>query len=177
MPNVTLGREEEPLEDGVHLNAGFMSAMLVQLVLSGSRLSKNRREEEIVVWLAEHDETVWGRGCNDFGIRQMPWTKAGHEEEKKFVIKMVEGAKNRLGWETLGEEFKPTEEVVKIYEENLDKLAKLVGKMTVKEVNEEGYRQWVEDKEMSPGVFADGFKKCPKHGVWLYWHGCIACNW
>ncbi|UJF33831.1 hypothetical protein [Paenibacillus hexagrammi] len=101
-------------------NGGF-TVFLTVLGLSGSILATTTKEKELILWLLEHDIEVRGLGCGGFDIEDIPWEYANYENEKYFLIKVIEGAKSKLGWDTL--DYTPNEEIIF---SNLDKFIELV---------------------------------------------------
>ena len=83
-----------------------------------------------MVYLSEKDQII-GRGCVGFDIIEMPWDKETFEEDKKFIIQLINGARNKAGWERL--DYSPNEELVSYY---LDTFENLIKRMTVGDIRE-----------------------------------------
>src|SRR5262245_51957100 len=60
----------EPLR----LSNGATDVLLSILLLAGSDLATSDWEKSLVVWLAEHDQSVVGGGCVDFDLDEIAWT-------------------------------------------------------------------------------------------------------
>lgn len=54
------------------------------LVISGSILAGTNREKELIIWLAQRDQSVVGIGTVGFDIDEMPWTVNSFASEKDF---------------------------------------------------------------------------------------------
>jgi hypothetical protein len=64
-----------------------------------------------MVFLAEKNQHICGLGTVDFDIVEMPWDKASFDDDKAFMLRIIEGAKQKIGWETL--HYQPNEEFVR----------------------------------------------------------------
>ena len=216
--------EHDNPDEWLHMSNGLTAMFLFVLALSGSRLAKDDKEKELIIWIIEHDDTVYGRGCNAFDISEMPWDVNNFEKERDFIFKVIEGAKEKLGWESIEDTFKPREDwvfssldtfykLVKNFDKKyIDKEAytewkyfvpgfrlpdgypdcreenRILGLRTLKKyddlilefeqlLDQEEYREWVKHQKFPHIIMPAGFKKCKKHGTFLYWHGCIICNY
>lgn len=153
------------------MSNGGTAVFLSVLVLSGSRLAQEKKEKELIIWISEHDDTVRGRGCNGFDIEDIPWDFNNFERERSFILKVIEGAREKLGWETLHYEL--NEAFVFSY---LDTFKNLIINFDPVYIDKEAYRCWKEEGNDPRFAIPEGFTKCPKHGTLLYFNGCIACN-
>ncbi|AEV69934.1 hypothetical protein [Acetivibrio clariflavus] len=153
------------------MSNGGTAVFLSVLVLSGSRLAQEKKEKELIIWISEHDDTVRGRGCNGFDIEDIPWDFNNFERERSFILKVIEGAREKLGWETL--HYEPNEAFVFSY---LDTFKNLIINFDPVYIDKEAYRCWKEEGNDPRFAIPEGFTKCPKHGTLLYFNGCIACN-
>jgi hypothetical protein len=158
-------------DPGTHLEMsnGMTSVFIATLVLSGSTLAQTEREKEWVIWLAARDQGIFGIGTVGFCIGEMPWTQAGFEDEKKFLIRVIEGAKEKLRWDVLN--YTPREDWVM---ECLDTFHNLINLFDPQYINEEKYyHQWRKDTRK---YLSNDLPQCEKHGVYLHWVGCVLCH-
>lgn len=58
----------------------------------------------------EKDQNVVGIGTVGFDITEMPWEKGYFEEQKTFMIQTLDGALNKVGWNTL--RYEPNIEII-----------------------------------------------------------------
>ncbi len=158
-------------DEWLSMSNGGTAVFLSALVLSGSRLAKKKKEKELIVWISEHDDTVRGRGCNEFDISEIPWDFDNFEKERGFIINVIDGVKNKLGWETL--DYKPNESLVFTY---LDTFKRLLMNFKSEYIDKKAYHSWKEENKDPRVAIPEGFPKCQKHGTLLYWNGCIVCN-
>jgi hypothetical protein len=168
---IRLHPEDQNVDEWLSMSNGGTDAFLTALVLSGSRLVKNDREKEFVVWLAEHDQAVVGMGTVGFDISEMPWTVANFEAEKEFIVKCIDGALARIGWETL--DYQPNEDFVFKY---LSEFKNLILQFQKNQIDIRNYHEWIELKDDPACGIPKGFPKCPKHDTYLHFGGCIVCN-
>lgn len=139
------------------------------LCLSGGRLAKTESQKRFMVYLAERNQEFMGLGVVGFHIVEMPWVKDSFEEDKNFMLSMIDGAKNKLGWETL--DYEPNEEVVFEY---LEAFRKLIERMTVDDIEEKYLTEWLSQGTADDPVNC-GFPKCEKHDTYISIAGCQVC--
>src|SRR4051812_40523407 len=109
MSNFITNDRHDP-SDYVTMSNGLTSVFIAVLVLSGSDLAQTEWEKELVVWLAEKDQGIYGLGVVGFDIAEMGWTRDGFEEEKRFVFRMIDAAATKHRWEAL--DYRPREDWV-----------------------------------------------------------------
>ncbi len=153
------------------MSNGGTAVFLTVLVLSGSRLAQEKKEKELIIWISDHDDTVRGRGCNSFDIEEIPWDFNDFEGEKSFILKVIDGAREKLGWETL--DYEPNEAFVYSY---LDIFERLIMNFDPVYIDKEAYHCWKEEGREPMYAIPEGFPKCSKHCTYLYFNECIVCN-
>lgn len=169
------------------MSNGRTDVVLAVLVVSGSRLAASPHDAEFVLWLAQLDQSAVGFGTVGFDLSEMPWTFDGFDGEKAFVLRMVEGAQARLGWEVLN--FGTPPEVLC---GDLEQIRMLVLNMTAEDLRkaeQTRMRQYLDagsgeatakqlvapDPRRGVEMPAE-LQKCEKHGVFLAKYGCVVCN-
>ncbi|MDE7281803.1 MAG: hypothetical protein K2N36_08720, partial [Ruminiclostridium sp.] len=85
----------------VRMSNGLTDVFINVLVLSGSNLAQTAEEKRLIVWLAEKDQSNAGIGTVGFDVCEMPWNIEAFKETKTFLLNVIEGAKNKSGWELL----------------------------------------------------------------------------
>ena len=93
----------------------------------------------------------------------------GFDEDKAFMLRVIEGARQKLGWETLG--YEPNEEFVAEY---LDTFQKLIERMTAEDIIEESLTEWLSEADENDPTRC-GFPKCKIHDAYISIHGCQVC--
>ncbi|MDE5597924.1 MAG: hypothetical protein K2J04_08830 [Lachnospiraceae bacterium] len=156
-------------DDSLVMSNGGTDVFINILALSGAVIARTESEKRLMVYLSEKDQIV-GRGCVGFDIVEMPWDKETFEEDKKFIIKVVNGARNRIDWEQL--DYSPNEEIVLRY---LDTFENLINRMTVNDIREDSLNDWLSESEADAPVYCD-FPRCEKHNTFLTCFGCQICN-
>ena len=156
-------------DDSLVMSNGGTDVFINILALSGAVIARTESEKRLMVYLSEQDQIV-GRGCVGFDIVEMPWDKETFEEDKKFIIQVVNGARNRIGWEKL--DYTPNEEIVFRY---LDTFENLINRMTVDDIREDSLNDWLSKSEADNPVYCD-FPRCEKHNTFLTCFGCQICN-
>lgn len=157
-------------EDSLKMGNGLTSVFIDVLTLAGSRLAQTVDEKRLIVWLAEKDQSIVGIGTVGFGIREMPWNTEHFEENKRFMLKVIEAAENRTDWDKLG--YQPNE---KLLFPELKKFAEMISRLAVKYVLPNALGEWIMDADSDDPVIC-GFPKCEKHGILLTCFGCLFCN-
>lgn len=157
-------------EDSLKMSNGLTAVFIDVMTLAGSRLAQTVDEKRLIVWLAEKDQSIVGIGTVGFDIREMPWNTDHFEENKRFMLKVIEAAENRTDWAKL--DYQPNEEHIFWA---LKKFAELISQMTGDDVDEKAVKEWIDAAESNDPVIC-GFPKCPKHETLLTCFGCHICN-
>ena len=152
------------------LSNGALAVLLTVLGLSGSRLAETEDEKRLVVWLLEHDQSALGLGTVDIGLSELPWVRERFAEEQDFLLRVIGGAKARLGWEAL--DYRPDEARLGAW---LERLEAMVRTASPGDIEEGAAQAWLAAAESGDPV-RKGFPRCPRHGIFLTLFGCLACN-
>jgi hypothetical protein len=158
--------------ESLKMSNGLTSVFIEVLVISGSILAENNREKELIIWLAQRDQSVVGIGTVGFDIDEMPWTIESYAAERDFIIRTIAAATGGLGWERL--DYEPREDwVIRC----LEQFRLLILAFDKDSVNIDNYLEWseIEEGDDSPTI-PIGYPKCAIHDVYLSCHGCILCN-
>ena len=163
MANSITNRNHDVTEH-LSMQNGLTSVVISLLVLSGSALTNNGWEEDLVVWLASHDQAIFGRGVVGFDLSEIPWNVEQFEAEKSFLLKVIERAKSKQDWARLT--YEPREDWVI---NSLDKLYQMVAHFSEKDIDVQSALSWQAEKPTERIV-------CPKHNVLEHRYGCVVCN-
>lgn len=152
------------------MSNGYTTVVLAAILVAGSELAENRWQKLLMVWLAEHDQSIFGSGTVGFDLDEIAWTKENFAKEKSFLLDAVELAQKKHRWEVLGYSPGPkTGAFLKQFADLLD---------TYLPTYVESDKPWC--SKFSPkGVeefFQDDLKKCPKHDIYMHIDGCLICN-
>lgn len=147
-----------------------MSALMTVIGLSGSKLAQNDFEKTFIIWLMEKDQSCIGLGMAGFDITEMPWKKEYFNEQKEFIIKVLEGIMDKVGWDTL--DYEPNMEIIS---DKVHQLKEMFGKMQPEDINMIAVNEWLNDTSDTEPI-KTGCPKCKKHNIYLSLFGCIACN-
>lgn len=143
------------------LSNGSTSVLLSVLLLSGSALAQSPWEKELITWLAEHDQDVFGLGVVGFDLDEIAWDSQNFAIQKDFFLRIIDLALSRHGWERLT--YDPP-----FVADQLRVLRRLVEIYCQEFV--EPSRGW--DWKLRPSEFI----KCPLHQVYMHSAGCLICN-
>ena len=161
--------DKDDLKDDLNMSNGGTSMFINVLCLSGGRIAETESQKRFMVFLAEKNQNVCGIGTVGFDIVDMPWDRNSFDDDKTFMLRVIEGARHKLGWETLG--YVPNEAFVAEY---LDKFQKLVECMTAENILEGSLSEWLSEAEENDPVRC-GFPKCKIHDAYISIHGCQVC--
>ena len=159
----------ESLKDALSLSNITTAKFINVLCLSGGRLAKTESQKRMMVFLAEKNQSLCGIGTVGFNIVNMPWDRESFDEDKAFILDVIRGAKDKLGWETL--DFQPNEEIVF---EALDVFEKLIHRMNKDEIRDDRLKDWLSEAKKNDPVHC-GFPKCRIHDTYLSLFGCQVC--
>lgn len=154
----------------IPMSNGLTDVFINVLVLSGSRLARSDSEKQLVVWLAERDQSRVGMGAVGFDIGEMPWDSERFDEYKAFLLNTIRGAERRLGWETL--DYSPNENMIFPV---LKKFYESVNAFGAEDIVPGVLDEWLASAEDHDPV-RRGFPECEKHGILLSCFGCQVCN-
>jgi hypothetical protein len=143
----------------LEMNNGLTSVVLSVLVLAGSSLAITPWQQQMVIWLASHDQSIYGLGMVDFDLAELPWDVKIFNAQKGFLLEMVTRAENQTGWVRLS--YQPHLEWV------MDALEQLRGLV-------QGFV--VADVPLEPVVVEFEVVICQKHQVLQHEFGCMLCN-
>jgi hypothetical protein len=143
----------------LEMNNGLTSVVLSVLVLAGSRLANVPWQQQMVIWLSSHDQSIYGLGMVDFDLAELPWRAEIFWEQKSFLLEVVTRAENQTDWERLS--YQPHHEWVM---NALEQLRGLVQAFVA------------EDVPLESAVVEFQAVICPKHQVLQHEFGCLLCN-
>lgn len=169
MSNIISFYDNVTSDDSLVMSNGGTDVFINILALSGAVIAQTESEKRLMVYLSEKDQIV-GRGYVGFAITEMPWNQETFKEDKNFIIKVINGARNKTGWENL--DYNPNEEFVFYY---LDTFENLINKMTVDDIREDSLNHWLAESKANDPIYC-GFPRCKKHHTFLTCFGCQICN-
>lgn len=163
----------------LRMSNGRTNVVLSVLALAGSLLAKTHKEKELILWIAEGDQSRRGMGTVGFDLSELPWSLEEKEfiEEKAFLLKAIEAAQKELGWERIGVRTKPDD-----LRGDLEQIRMLILNLTIEDFSCASATTRIvredvsaENKEKNE-LINYGQDRCRKHEILLTKYGCIACN-
>lgn len=161
--------EKTPPDESLPMSNGATDVFINVLLLSGSAMAQTESEKRLIAYLAEKDQKI-GMGTVGFDIVDMPWDHATFEADKSFMLNVINGVRNKIGWEKLW--YTPDESRVLLY---MDGFERLINKMTEEDIRRDALSQWLDAADENDPIRC-GFPKCAEHDVFLTWLGCQICN-
>ena len=161
---------DEHMRDSMHMPNGGAAVLVNILCLSGGRLAETESQKRMMVYIAEQNQFMYGLGNVNLDIDRLPWDRAHFAEDKSFMLSVIEGARQKLGWETL--DYTPNEEFALSY---LDEYQILMERMTEADIKDESLTEWLgwHKPDQPPKC---GFPKCSKHDAYIAIDGCQVCT-
>lgn len=170
MANVIRLNHDAPVDEWLSISNGTTSMMTELMGISGSIMAEAEAEKSMIVWLLEKDQTVVGAGTVGFDVVDMPWTTADFEGQRFFMLNVLDGVKNQLGWDRLP--YSPNPEFV---DYSIARLSAMFEKITVHMIDEENTKEWMMSAEPDDPI-NHGYPKCREHGMLLTLWGCYTCG-
>ena len=96
---------DEHMCDSLHMSNGGAAVLVNILCLSGGRLAETESQKRMMVYLAEQNQNERGLGNIILDIDRIPWDREHFAEDKAFMLRVIEGARQKLGWETLRDRY------------------------------------------------------------------------
>lgn len=148
-----------------HVSNGLTSVFIETLCLAGADIANENYQKDIMIWLAQRDWIILGAGFEGFDIAEINWSKELFEQQKEFILKVIDLALKKKNWELL--DYTPHEMVFTTLSEFRD---------MVLSFQKENIAL---DEQI--GVFdfdgdIDRYEKCIKHKVYKHFQGCVVCN-
>jgi hypothetical protein len=152
------------------MSNGGTSVFINAFGLSGSRIAKTEHEKTLITFLLEKDQSALGLGMIYLDIGDMPWDYNNFENDKTFILSVIEGMKNKSGWETLS--FTPNEEFLNQY---IQQFEEMILQMEKSDINTGNINKWLKESKADDPANRF-FPLCDIHNVFLTIHGCHVCN-
>jgi hypothetical protein len=153
----------------LHMNNELTGVFINTFGLSGSRLAKTGQEKKLVVYVLENNQSVYGAGMISFDIGSLPWDYNHFEKDRQFVLSVLAGIKNKLGWETLS--YFPREDWLFT---GVNTFEAMLLNMVQDDINVSKINEW--HKQIEPNdPINQGFPLCSVHKALLTKHGCQVC--
>lgn len=143
------------------LSNGATTVVLSVLALAGSDLASTQWEKELMTWLTEHDQTIFGLGVVGFDIDEIAWSKAHLTDQKAFLLKVIDSASTKQRWAALS--YDPPFAL-----EQLKALRGLVETYMVDYIAADKHWNW--------WVEPESFEKCSLHQIYMHANGCLICH-
>lgn len=147
------------------LSNGATDVLIDILVLSGSSLAQTRWQKELIIFLSLNDQEIKGQGCVGFDISDLGWEIDNFEDQKKFLLKVIDNALKKTNWKMLN--YEPEE---KIIFSNLRELKEMIVNYSTELVEPSDILTW------NKAFTEMEFKKCDKHKVYMHPFGCKICR-
>ena len=157
-------------EISLNMSNGLTSVFISAFGLSGSVLAKTEQEKNLVMYVLEKNQSVFGIGFVDFDIGCMPWDADNFDENKNFILSIVKGMYNETGWEKMS--YSPNKQMLT---RCINEFEKLIMNMKRDDINIQEINEWFNAKERMEFI-KNGFPLCEIHNVLSTIYGCQLCT-
>jgi hypothetical protein len=144
----------------LYLSNGGTDVFFDVLTLAGCDLAETPWQQNLILHFA--DGHRHSRGLDGFDLSELPWT-SDWRSEKAFVLRVIETAAKRHGWDRLAYDPPHVADYLATYE------AMLAG-FTPVPVDPPAWGDWT--KPPSP----DHLTRCPSHHIYQGTVGCRLCD-
>ena len=145
----------------LQLSNGSTAVLQSVLLLAGSDLAQTLWEIDFMRFIADRDQDIFGLGMVGFDLADIAWTSLGFDEQKAFVLQVIDRARARHRWDVLT--YDPP-----FVSDSLDRLRALLQRWLVEHIAEHAtWDLWAP---------TDLPSKCTQHAVYLNAHGCLICH-
>lgn len=152
------------------MSNGLTDVFIDGLLIGGSELAETESQKRLIVFLAEKQQRVVGRGTVGFDITEMPWQTETFDADKKFILEVINYVRKEKWWQNLG--YTPLPEHIAYA---LNGFEILINQMTVNDVDKDNLNEWISEADSNDPIYC-GYPKCQKHGLILSYLGCKFCN-
>jgi hypothetical protein len=85
----------------LQMSNGATTVLLSVLLLGGSDSAVSVWEQQLMTWLAEHDQEVFGAGVVGFDLDEIAWDMESFADQQRFVLDVIDLALQRHRWDEL----------------------------------------------------------------------------
>jgi hypothetical protein len=150
----------------IELTNGSTDMVSDLLVLAGSAIAEDDHEKDLVIWIAQTDQHVRGRGAVSFDIAQIGWDPVIFEKQKDFMLRLISAAICKAGREKL--DYEPLEPFASDTLKSLKEMITAFGSAHIDPKVQIDLWEFDEDTKK--------YERCSYHDVLYHAHGCIVCN-
>lgn len=151
----------------IQMSNGLTSVFINVLSLSGADLATTDVQKNLLIWLAQHDQSIFGIGCVSFDITTMCWEEKNFDEQKLFFLNVTAAALKKENWHRY-EDYTPNEEWAF---SRIEQFQQLIENFEIDDID---HQEKVEIYPFHPG--STMYDRCSTHAVYLYSEGCVICN-
>lgn len=160
--------DDEVLVMSNRLTVHFVTA----LGLSGTPLAATERQKLLLQDVLLCDQMVYGLGNTYLDVADMCWDVATLEADKAFMLRTLEGIRQRAGWDAAGMSFD-----MDALEPCIRRFADFVRQLALDDIDPVISSEWVASLREDPDEpINHGFPVCARHGVLHTRFGCYICN-
>jgi len=71
----------------IQMSNGLRTVLISVLCLAGRDMADTNEKRDILIWLAQRDQSIFGLGIVGFDITEVCWSIDYFDEQKAFLIK------------------------------------------------------------------------------------------
>jgi hypothetical protein len=150
------------------MSNGMTSVFIETCCLAGAEIAEEDYQKDLMIWFGQRDWVILGMGVEGFDIAEINWNNVDFDNQKKFILRVLESVSEKLNWGYLSYEPNTT-----FLFEKLDEFKAMIIAFTKEHVKD--------DDSERVGVFEfegaiEKYDRCDKHKIYKHWQGCVICN-
>lgn len=149
----------------IQMSNGLTSVFIETICLAGSDIAIENYQKDLMIWFSQRDWILLGMGLEGFDISEIIWHKNQFEQQKDFIIKVIDFAINKTNWDLLS--YNPHEMIFTV----LKDFKQMIIDFNIDFIDEKS-----EINLFDFDGFVKKYDKCEKHKIYLHCQGCVICN-
>jgi len=163
MGNVYTNRKID--DENLQMSNGLTAVFIDTFCLAGCDEASKPLQKDILIWFAQN--SLQGMGCEGFDISQIIWDKTCFEDQKTFILQVIDRVFEKTNWDLL--DYSPREDwlfgAMNIFKS-------MIQKFTAQHIDE--------DCQIKIYDFTNKVKKyevCKRHKIYMHTEGCVICGY
>lgn len=146
----------------IKMSNGLTSVFIEVICLAGASMAVENYQKELLLWFAQREAVSVGNA--GFDLVEIAWKPHQFEEQKAFILQVLNLAQKRTLWELLP--YEPQEMVL----QTLVDFSRMITSFNKENISP--------DDQIEIFAFDQGvpqYEICPQHKIYKQYSGCIIC--
>ncbi len=149
----------------IQMSNGLTSVFVETICLAGCDIAFENYQKDLMIWFAQRDWILTGMGFEGFDISEINWHKNQFEQQKDFIIKVIDSANNKTNWDLLS--YNPHEMIYKVFKD----FKQMIIDFKIDNIDEKNQITLLDFNNS-----VKKYDKCKNHKIYLNCEGCVICN-